>query len=66
MYFISNYNSIDIFRDGVIEYARLYGDGYDFQVNVNNNSFLAEVKGIREKKGKFRLTENEYLKAEEY
>lgn len=66
LYFISNYNSIDIFRDGVIEDARLYGDGYDFQVNVNNNSFLAEVKGIREKKGKFRLTENEYLKAEEY
>lgn len=66
LYFISNYNSIDIFRDGVIEDARLYGDGYDFQVNVNNNSFLAEVKGIREKKGKFRLTENEYLKAKEY
>jgi hypothetical protein len=27
---------------------------------------LAEVKGIREKKGKFRLTENEYNKALEY
>ena len=27
---------------------------------------MAEVKGIRAKKGKFRLTENEYFKAKEY
>ena len=66
LYFISNYNSIDIFKNGIIEDARLYGDGYDFQINVNKNSFLAEVKGIRAKKGRFRLTENEYFKAEEY
>ena len=44
----------------------MYGDGYDFQVNVNENSFLAEVKGIRAKKGRFRLTENEFIKAKEY
>jgi len=36
------------------------------QINVNNNFFLIEVKGIREKKGKFRLTENEYQKVKEY
>ncbi|WP_395063296.1 DUF3883 domain-containing protein [Flavobacterium sp.] len=66
LYFINNYNSIDVFKNGIIEDARLYGDGYDFQVNVNENSFLAEVKGIRAKKGKFRLTENEYSKAREY
>ena len=66
MYFINNFNSIDIFKNGIIEDARLYGDGYDFQISVNNNSFLAEVKGIRAKKGRFRLTENEYLKAKEY
>lgn len=66
LYFMNNYNSIDIFKDGNIEDARLYGDGYDFQINVNENSFLAEVKGIRTKKGKFRLTENEYFKAKEY
>lgn len=64
--FINNYNSIDIFKNGIIEDARLYGDGYDFQINVNENSYLAEVKGIRAKKGKFRLTENEYVKAQEY
>ena len=66
LYFMNNYNSIDIFKNGIIEDARLYGDGYDFQVNVNENSFLAEVKGIRAKKGRFRLTENEFTKAKEY
>lgn len=66
LYFINNYNSIDIFKNGIIEDARLYGDGYDFQINVNENSFLSEVKGIRAKKGRFRLTENEYFKAKEY
>ena len=66
LYFMNNYNLIDIFKNGIIGDARLYGDGYDFQIDVNENSFLAEVKGIRAKKGKFRLTENEYLKAKEY
>ncbi|WP_452223936.1 DUF3883 domain-containing protein [Lacinutrix chionoecetis] len=66
LYFINNYNNIDIFKNGIIEDARLYGDGYDFQVNVNENSYLAEIKGIRAKKGKFRLTQNEYVKAKEY
>jgi hypothetical protein len=66
LYFQNNYNSIDAFKGGIIEDARLYGDGYDFQINVNENSFLAEIKGIRAKKGKFRLTENEYNKAKEF
>lgn len=66
LYFQNNYNSIDTFKGGIIEDARLYGDGYDFQINVNENLFLAEIKGIRAKKGKFRLTENEYNKAKEF
>lgn len=66
LYFMNNYKSIDIFKNGKLEDARLFGDGYDFQINVNENSFLAEIKGIRAKKGKFRLTEKEYLKAKEY
>jgi Domain of unknown function (DUF3883) len=66
MYFLANYNSIEMFTNGIIEDARLYGDGYDFQVDVDRSCFLTEVKGIREKKGKFRLTENEYKKAQEY
>ncbi|CAA6801291.1 MAG: FIG00710469: hypothetical protein [uncultured Sulfurovum sp.] len=66
IYFMNNFNKIDIFDTGNLEDARLFGDGYDFQVNVKNSTYLAEVKGIRERKGKFRLTENEYRKASEY
>ncbi|MBN2892744.1 MAG: DUF3883 domain-containing protein [Bacteroidales bacterium] len=66
IYFMNNFNTIDIFNTGTLEDARLFGDGYDFQVNVNHATYLAEVKGIREKKGKFRLTEKEYKKALEY
>lgn len=66
LFFMNNYSSIDVFRNGTLEDARLYGDGYDFQVDVASNSYLAEVKGIREKQGRFRLTENEYQKALEY
>jgi len=66
LFFISNFNSINIFKGGLLEDARLYGDGYDFQITVNKCSYLAEIKGIRGRKGKFRLTENEYQKALEY
>jgi hypothetical protein len=66
LYFMNNFNELSAFNKGILEDARLYGDGYDFQINVNENSFLAEVKGIRAKKGRFRLTENEYQKANEY
>lgn len=66
LYFMNNYNSINIFKNGILEDARLYGDGYDFQVNINESAFLAEIKGIREKKGRFRLTEKEFKMASEY
>ncbi len=66
MYFLSNYNNIKIFNGGFIEDARLLGDGYDFQIEVNNNYFLAEVKGVRQNKGGIRLTSNEYNMAIEY
>lgn len=66
LYFMNNFNSIETFKNGVLEDARLFGDGYDFQINVNESSYLAEVKGIRESKGRFRMTENEYNKALEY
>lgn len=66
LYFINNFNSIAQFKNGTLEDARLFGDGYDFQINVNEKSYLAEIKGIRESKGRFRMTENEYNKALEY
>ncbi len=66
LYFMNNFNQIDKFNSGILEDARLFGDGYDFQITVNDSLYLAEIKGIREKKGKFRLTENEYNRALEY
>lgn len=66
LYFMNNFKTINKFENGILEDARLYGDGYDFQISVNDNSFLTEVKGIRAKKGKFRLTEKEYKMASEY
>lgn len=66
LYFMKNFNSIDKFKNGIIEDARLFGDGYDFQITVNESLYLAEVKGIRATKGRFRMTENEYNKALEY
>ncbi len=66
LYFMNNFNNIDTFKNGILDDARLYGDGYDFQIIANGKSFLAEVKGIREKKGKFRLTEKEHKMACEY
>lgn len=66
LYFMNNFNSIATFSNGILEDARLYGDGYDFQINVNDGFYLAEVKGIREKKGRFRLTEHEFNVASEY
>ena len=66
LYFMKNFNEILAFKNGILEDARLYGDGYDFQINVNESLYLAEVKGIRAKKGRFRLTEKEFLMASEY
>ncbi|UNU73475.1 DUF3883 domain-containing protein [Moraxella nasovis] len=66
LYFINNYRTIEIFGNGILEDARLFGDGYDFQISTNTNNYLAEIKGVRQNKGKIRLTENEYIKACEY
>ena len=66
LFFINNYQDIQLFNGAKLDDARLYGDGYDFQMKINSTFYLAEVKGIRARKGRFRLTENEYIKAQEY
>jgi hypothetical protein len=66
IYFMNNFEEINIFKNCKLEDARLFGDGYDFQISNTRCSYLAEVKGIRDSKGKFRMTENEYNKAVEY
>ncbi len=66
LFFLNNYKQIHKFKYGILEDARLYGDGYDFQIDVKKDIFLTEIKGIRDNVGNFRLTEKEYLKAKEY
>jgi hypothetical protein len=66
LFFMNNYQKLNEFQNGKLEDARLYGDGYDFQISVNENFYLAEVKGIRRSKGRLRITENEFRKAQEY
>lgn len=66
LFFMSNFGRCDSFRDGVLEDARLFGDGYDFQVAVRRQFFLAEIKGLRARHGSVRMTEKEYKRAQEY
>ena len=66
LYFLHNYNGIEILHNGKITDARLYGDGYDFFVETHENEFLCEIKGIRESSGGIRLTQNEFEKAKEF
>ncbi|MWV62425.1 DUF3883 domain-containing protein [Helicobacter saguini] len=66
LYFMKNYNQIDILRDFNLEDARLYGDGYDFFMTNKESEFLCEIKGVKEKSGNVRLTQNEYQKASKF
>ena len=66
LYFLNNYQSIQSFANGILDDARLFGDGYDFQVKVSEKYFLAEVKGVKASTGSVRLTKNEFSKAREY
>jgi hypothetical protein len=65
-FFLNNYTAIDAFANAKIEDARLLGDGYDFQLSLPNQYYLAEIKGLRTEKGNIRLTEKEYNKACKY
>ncbi|MEE3738912.1 DUF3883 domain-containing protein [Streptococcus uberis] len=65
-FFKSNYETIKMFSDYIIEDARLYGEGFDFQASNDDNFYLIEVKGIRDSFGKIRLTQNEFQKAKEF
>lgn len=66
LYFMQHYNKHDAFANGRIEDARLFGDGYDFQIYANGYFFLAEVKGLRTAYGGIRLTQKEFLQAKQY
>ena len=66
LYFMNCFQSVERFKEGTLEDARLFGDGYDFQISLSSAYFLAEIKGIRRTAGGIRLTENEHKKAEEF
>ena len=57
---------ISQFTDGTLQDARLFGDGYDFQIQKGEQFYLAEIKGVRGNSGGIRMTKNEYFKAKEY
>lgn len=65
-YFMTNYKNIPTFENALLEDARLWGDGYDFQIKLNSKYFLAEVKGVRNQSGAIRLTQSEFEKALEF
>lgn len=50
MYFLNNYNNLDIFNNGNIEDTRLLGDRYDFQIEVSNDFFWRKSRGLEIKK----------------
>ncbi len=66
LFFMNNYRTIGSFTNGDLQDARLFGDGYDFQIAVESDYFLAEVKGVRGNTGGIRLTSNEFDKASEF
>ena len=45
--FKNNYQQIEHFKDGLLDDARLLGDGYDFQIQIETKYFLVDVKGVR-------------------
>ena len=65
-YFLGNYKTIGTFAEADIADARLFGDGYDFQLSLLTQYYLAEVKGLRKNTGNIRMTQKEYQKASEY
>ena len=66
LYFMRNFDTIEMFKGGILDDARLFGDGYDFQIQVAETFFLAEIKGVRTSTGSIRLTEKEFSKAKKY
>ena len=66
LFFAQHYREVTELAEGVLVDARLFGDGYDYEVTTKNGFYLAEVKGIRGTKGKLRLTRREFLQARTY
>jgi hypothetical protein len=46
LYFMHNFHELEMFKNCVLEDARLFGDGYDFQIQIVSRFLLAEIKGF--------------------
>jgi len=44
LFFMNNYKKVDSFENGILEDARVFGDGYDFQIEVQKHFFLTEKR----------------------
>ena len=66
LFFMTAFPRIEEFAGGVLEDARLFGDGYDFHVTLPAHFVLVDVKGVRAATGGVRMTANEYEKAEQH
>lgn len=66
LFFLSNYRRVSQFEAGTLEDARMFGDGYDFQINALDHFYLAEIKGLRTDYGSIRMTYNEFHQAKNY
>lgn len=66
LFFMNCFKTLEGFKSGLLEDARLFGDGYDFQITLPQSYVLVEVKGVRGSIGGIRLTENEFMKATEF
>lgn len=51
LFFMNCFRTVERLKDGVLEDARLFGDGYDFQIALPQCYILAEVKGVRGSSG---------------
>ena len=65
-YFMENFSQVEEFKGGTLGDARFLGDGYDFEIALPDDFFLAEVKGVRGHRGGVRLTDNEHRKAKKF
>ena len=66
LYFMHRFSTLAAFANGVLADARLFGDGYDFQITLPGSHTLVDVKGVRKRTGTIRLTEKEHQRAGEY
>lgn len=66
IFFMNNFNKHNSLKGGVLEDARMFGDGYDFQIAIDQKFLLAEIKGLRQSQGAIRMTQKEFSVAKEY